>query len=201
MIVSISYSTHSGIVPAILIIIAFTVIGAAAVRRKLNLKRFILAFVLAAAMIVWFALSIGEYITIGEPRFGGLLSYVPFGTIFGVDFKEWGFCSFSEFMQAYLANQLLRAAVSFGFAVIWGALAPTVLNAKKLPRLLRITAAVIIPIEALVMLAWMFKVTDNTCYYDTGSFILLIAGTILGYFIQKGISKLFAKRSGQNDNG
>lgn len=201
MIVSISFGTHGGIVLAFLIILAFTVIGIALVRRKLNLSRFILAFVLAAAMIVWFVLSIGEYIRIGEMRFYRFFSYIPFGTIFVGDFRDLGWESFDEFMNGHLAAQLWRAAIPLGFAVIWGALAPTVLNAKKLSRLLRITAAVVIPIEALVMLAVMFGAANLKAFYDTSSFILLIVGTILGYFIQKGISKLYAKRRAQNDNG
>ena len=78
-------------------------------------------------MIVWFVLSIGEYIRIGEMRFNRFFSYIPFGTIFVGDFRDLGWESFDEFMNGHLAAQLWRAAIPLGFAVIWGALAPMVL--------------------------------------------------------------------------
>lgn len=59
MIISISFGTHGGIVLAFLMVLAFTVIDITLVRRKLNLTRFILAFVLAAAITLGFAVIWG----------------------------------------------------------------------------------------------------------------------------------------------
>ena len=60
MIISISFGTHDGIVLAFLIVLAFTVIGITLVRRKLNLTRFILAFVLAGGDSAWICGDLGS---------------------------------------------------------------------------------------------------------------------------------------------
>ena len=53
----------------------------------------------------------------------------------------------------------------------------------------------------IIMLAYMFGVAIPTEYYDTGSIVMLMVGSILGYFIQKGISDLCKGRRTENDNG
>lgn len=195
----VSYSTHGGIVLAVLVVIAFTIIGIALVRRRLNIKELMLSFLLAAAMIFWFVLSIGEYVrTVIDLKFYSLYSYMPFGTVF---VGELGIENFTELMRSYLANQLRRLTVSFGFAVVWGLLAPTVCRVKRLKQFLLITAVTVLPLEVMVMLAYMFGVAELTEYYDTGSFVLLIVGAILGYFIQKGISDMRNERRIENDKG
>lgn len=195
----VNYSTHGGIVLAVLVVIAFTVIGIALVRRKLDLKQFVFSILLAAAMICWFVSSIGEYVRTGiKLRFYNLFSYIPFGTLI---FGDLGYDSFEEFMRLYLANQIRRITVSFGFAVIWGSLAPTIFKAESLKRLLIYTAGVVLPLEVTIMLAYMFGVANLTEFYDTGSYVMLTAGSIFGYFIQKGISDIRNERRIENDNG
>lgn len=76
-----------------------------------------------------------------------------------------------------------------------------VFKAKSLKRFLIITAKVVLPLEVIVMLAYMFGVANLTEFYDTGSFVMLILGSILGYFIQKGISDMYNGGRAENDNG
>lgn len=72
-------------------------------------------------------------------------------------------------------------------------LAPTVFKIKSFRQFLIPTISIILPLEFIILLGFLFGFAAPVDFYDTGSYILLAAGTVLGYNIQKGFSKLLEK--------
>lgn len=186
-------STRDGIGLAILILIPAIVIIVSVIRRMLNFKQFICAVLLASATIYWFVMTFGPWIDtqMRTVTFQGKI--IPFGTLF-VSYKDFGFNNEEIFITNYLIPQFKRLAIVFCYAVIWGVLAPTVFKIKSFRQFLIPTISIVLPLEFIILFGFLFGFAAPVDFYDTGSYILLAAGTVLGYNIQKGISKFLEKR-------
>lgn len=187
-------STHHGMGLTILILIPMIVIVVSTIRRMLNVKQFICAVLLAAATIYWFVMTFGPWIDteIRIVHFQGKI--IPFGTLF-VSYKDFGFDDEGIFITNYLIPQFKRLTIIFCYALIWGVLAPTVFKIKSFKQFLIPTISIILPLELIILLGFLFGFAAPVDFYDTGCYILLALGTALGYNIQKGISKLHEERS------
>lgn len=179
---------------ALMGLVAVALIGSFVFKRTIGLKRFISATLLAAIFIFRVTHALGERLQFGDDlRIHELLNAFPFGTLF-VPPEEFGWEEFNdEFIVYYLSPQLIRLAIDFAFAVAWGILASITFDIKKLGHLLLLTAFVVLPTELLINFCYLCGIA-YTNYYDTGSYVLLAVGAVLGFFIWKGFSELYYER-------
>lgn len=182
------FDTECGIFLASLVFIAILLIVIPVVRRKRTIKQLPCMILLAAAMIFWFVKSIGPHVVFGSQPMICINNFVPFGTIFvSQDFVE-QFPSRKEYVTYYLSPQLIRLAIDFAFGILWGVLAPIVFKIENLKRYIFLTAIIVIPVEILINAFFVLGISYEEVY-DMGEYILLLVGTMLGWFIGNGISK------------
>lgn len=181
--------TESGVFLAGLVFIAILLIVIPVVRRKRTVKQLPCMILLAAAMIFWFIKSIGSHVVFGSQSIICINNFIPFGSIFvSQDFVE-QFPSRKEYVTYYLSPQLIRLAIDFAFGIIWGILAPMVFKIENLKRYIFLTAIIVIPVEILINVFFVLGISYEEVY-DMGEYILLLVGTMLGWFIGSGISKI-----------
>lgn len=183
------FDTECGIFLAGLVFIAILLIVIPVVRRKRTVKQLPCMILLAAVMIFWFVKSIGSRVVFGSQPMICINNFVPFGTVFmPQDFVE-QFQSNEEYVTYYLSPQLIRLAIDFAFGILWGIFAPIVFKVENLKRYIFLTAIIVIPAEILINVFFLFGISYEG-FYDMGEYILLIVGTILGWLIGNGISKI-----------
>lgn len=181
--------TECGIFLAGLVFIAILLIVIPVVKRKRTIKQIPCMILLAAAMIFWFVKSIGSHVVFGSNPMICIDNFVPFGTVFVPQAFVEQFPSREEYVNYYLSSQLIRFAIDFAFGILWGILAPMVFKTGGFKRYIFLTAIVVVPIEILINVFFLLGISYEGVY-DTGEYILLMVGTILGWLIGSGISKI-----------
>lgn len=184
------FDTEGGIFLAGLVFIAIILIMIPVVKRKRTIKQLPCMILLAAAMIFWFVKSIGSHVVFGSQPMVCIDNFAPFSTIFvPQDFVE-QFPSRKEYVAYYLSPQLIRLAIDFAFGILWGVLAPMVFKIGNLKRYIFLTAIIVIPVEILINVFFVLGISYEEVY-DMGEYILLMVGTMLGWLIGSGISKIY----------
>lgn len=190
--------THSGILPAALILIAIIAIAVPLIMRKLTLRQLICAVVLAAAMIFWLIQSLGTYVIFGGALRGQSIDVIPFSSVLLTVDDFGGLLTQQELWENCIAPQLFGLSVSLGFGIVWGITAAETFNLRTAKKITVISFAVMLPLELAINLAALSGIVYSY-RYDTARYLLTAAGITGGWFIRKGVMCLKKERRDDND--
>lgn len=193
------FDTERGIFLTGLVFIAILLIVIPIVKRKMTVKQLPFMILLAAAMIFWFVKSIGSHVVFGSQPMICIDNFIPFKTVFVPQTFVDQFPSRQEYVTYYLSPQCIRLAADFAFGILWGILVPIVFKTKDIKKYMFLTAVIVFPAEILINVFFLLGISYEGVY-DTGEYILLVVGTILGWLIGSRISKNSKNKGDSNDN-
>lgn len=171
----------NGIVLWALLFIAIVLIAAFLIARRLNLKQFAVAVVLAVAAIFRIVEGLGD--SVGFPpalQYINRFNFIPFAKLFFVPGE--GSWSSTEAHLYYLIPILVDLAAAFGLGILWGLLAPILFKITTTKKYIKTTLFILLPIQLLVNLSHLFYMSYSE-HFDIGSYILMASGSFLGWMI------------------